>query len=75
MDGIAQIRSISYLSVNVYPTSSGWRAAVMIRESGRPHPRLARRVAEIPLPAGAHNLRTALEAASQALLDYADGLP
>lgn len=67
MGGIAQIRGIRYLAVNVYPKSDGWRVAVLIRESGRPYPRLLRRLDDIPLPTDTTDLAGALLAASEAL--------
>lgn len=67
MGGIRQIGPVRYLAVNVYEGSGGWRVAVMVREPGRPYPRLISQVADIPLRTDRGNLSGALEAASEAL--------
>jgi len=67
MDGIAQARALRYLAVNVYPSSTGWRVAVMVRDAGKPYPRLVSRISDIALPSDTHTLAEALNAASEAL--------
>ena len=68
------IGGVRYLAVNVYPTPHGWRAAVMVREPGRPYPRLVRRVDDVPLGDDVHDLRHALQRASEVLAEMAGEL-
>lgn len=63
--------ALTYLSVNVYQASNAWMIAVLLREPGKPWPRLDRTVVE-PLPLGEHHdLPSALEAAAEALINQA----
>lgn len=63
-----------YLSVNVYPASDGWKVAVLLREAGRPYPRLVRTVLVSDLPATVRGLPGALEAAAGVLAAAAEDL-
>ena len=75
MSGIGQSGAVRYLAVNVYPGSGRWNVAVMVREPGRPYPRLVRNLATIPLPSDTEDLHSALLAASEALARMADEVP
>lgn len=72
--GIRQTGSVKYLAVNVYPTSSGWRVAVLVREPGRPYPRLVSRISDVELDVPDNSLPAALEAASAHLATLAGDL-
>lgn len=61
-----------YLSVNVYPARGGWRMAVLVRQAGRPYPRLLRKVVDEALHPESPTLRGALRAASERLQALAD---
>lgn len=74
MGGIRQNEPVRYLSVNVYPSSDGWRVAVMVREPGRPYPRLVTRVDDLPLGDDVHGITSALAAASEVLHRLASDL-
>ena len=65
----------TYVSINVYPSSGGWRCAAFIRTAGQPNSRLDRRLLDVALPSDTKDLRGALQAASTALLNYRDALP
>lgn len=61
-----------YMTVNVYPTQSGWYVATFLREAGRPYPRTVG-VVYGALPLGSHHsLKTALAAAADALSEAAE---
>jgi hypothetical protein len=72
--GISQVRAARYLAVNVYPKSDGWRLAVLVREPGRPYPRLVGRVCDVLLDDGGEGLPGALQAASRHLSDLSRDL-
>lgn len=61
-----------YLSVNVYPSGDGWRCAVLLRQGGRPHPRLLRKVVDEGLIAESQTLQGAVRAAATRLAALAD---
>lgn len=68
---LGRMSANSYLSVNVYPASTSWMICVLVKEAGKPWPRLDRTVvAPLPLD-GTHDLPTALEAAAAALTEEA----
>lgn len=66
------MESRPYLSVNVYPYGGGWRVAVLLKQPGRPWPRLLRIMACENLDSQVQDMDSALQAASQVLL-YARG--
>jgi hypothetical protein len=72
--GISETRPLRYLAVNVYPKSDGWRVAVLVREPGRPYPRLVSRVCDVELDVADNSLAGALQAASEHLAQLAEGL-
>lgn len=70
-EGIQQARPAPYLSVNVYRGSGRWHVVAMLREPGKPYPRLLRTLFVSDLPGNVPDLPSALEAASQRLLEAA----
>lgn len=71
-DGIAQTRTDTYLSVNVYRGKGRWICTVLEREPGKPYPRLVQTLGTKDLGPDTAPLREALQAASDALLWYAE---
>lgn len=74
MDGIAQSAAQRYLSVNVYPSSSGWKAALLVRQAGRPYPRLVRTLGIVDLPSDVSGMAGAMRAAAEMLQQGASDL-
>lgn len=57
----------SYLTVNIYPTSAGWRVAVLVKDPGKPYGRLLHHVTDMPVVASPPDLPGAVQAAVEAL--------
>lgn len=56
-----------YLQVNIYPGSNRWHVVAMVKQAGRPFPRLLRTVFAAPLNPTTHDLPSALHAAAERL--------
>ena len=57
-----------YLSVHVYPGPGTWMLALLIKDAGRPYPRLVRTAYRGPLGDGTDLLPQAARAAAEVLL-------